>query len=248
MVGGVAAVLGALGTRRTAGLAAVLAALIAWEAGAGALPDVGRWTGVLVVALVVVPLTFAVPWLVLPTAGMRGLVLIAVALGVLAVLLDLAGMGSLFNVTKLLALTAAGFLFLRLFEALSWVVLVALVIPWVDALSVWRGPTDYVVSEQPSLFDHVSVSFRLPGNGGSAEIGPPDILFFALFLATADRFGLRVRATWLTMVALLAATLILTNATDINGLPALPAIAIGFLLPNADLLWKAWRQRGLEVR
>jgi hypothetical protein len=247
MVGGVAAVLVALGTRRAAGLAAVLAALVAWDAGAGVLPDVGRWTGVLLVALVVVPVTFAVPWLVLPVSDMRGLVLIAVALGVLAVLLDLAGMESLFNVTKLLALTAAGFLFMRLFEALSWVVLVALVIPWVDALSVWRGPTDYVVSEQPSLFDHVSISFRLPGAGGSADIGPPDVLFFALFLATADRFGLRVRATWLTMVGLLAATLILTNATDINGLPALPAIAIGFLLPNADLLWKTWRERGLEL-
>ncbi len=239
---------GALGARRTAGLAAVLAVLVAWDAGAGELPDVRRWTGVLVVALLVVPLTFSVPWLVLPTARMRGLIPVAIALGVLAVLLDLAGMGSLFNATKLLALTAAGFLFLRLFEALSWIVLVALVIPWVDALSVWRGPTDYVVSEQPSLFDHVSVSFRLPGDGGSAEIGPPDILFFALFLATASQFGLRVRATWLTMVGLLAATLILTNATDINGLPALPAIAIGFLLPNADLLWKAWRERGLEVR
>ena len=82
---------------------------------------------------------------------------------------------------------------MQLFEALSWVVLIALIIPWVDALSVWRGPTDYVVSEQPSLFDRVSIAFRLPGEEGSANIGPPDILFFALFLAAADRFELRVR-------------------------------------------------------
>ncbi len=102
-----------------------------------------------------------------------------------AVLFDLAGLDSLFNVTKLLALTAIGFLFMQVFEALSWVVLIALIIPWVDALSVWRGPTDYVVSEQPSLFDRISIAFRLPGEEGSANIGPPDILFFALFLATA---------------------------------------------------------------
>ena len=50
------------------------------------------------------------------------------------------------------------------------------------------------------------------------------------------------------MVGLLALTLILTTVFDISGLPALPAIAFGFLLPNVDLLWKRWRERGLEVR
>ncbi len=226
----------------------MVAALVAWDAGAGVLPDVGRWPDTLFLALVLLPLTFAVPWLVLPTANARGLVPTALALAVLALLLDLAGMGSLYNVAKLLALTAVGFVFMQLFEALSWVVLIAVVIPWVDALSVWRGPTDYVVSEQPGLFERVSIAFRLPGEEGSANIGPPDILFFALFLAAADRFELRVRWTWLSMVGLLGLTLILTLTFDINGLPALPAIAIGFLLPNADLLWKAWRERGLEVR
>ena len=50
------------------------------------------------------------------------------------------------------------------------------------------------------------------------------------------------------MVGLLALTLILTTVFEIDGLPALPAIAVGFLLPNADLLWRAWRERGLEIR
>ena len=122
-------------------------------------------------------------------------------------------------------------------------VLIALIIPWVDALSVWRGPTDYVVSEQPSLFERVSIAFRLPGEEGSANIGPPDILFFALFLSAAQRFGLRVVWTWFTMVGFLSATLLLTTATDISGLPALPAIALGFVLPNADLIWSAWRKQ-----
>ena len=49
------------------------------------------------------------------------------------------------------------------------------------------------------------------------------------------------------MVGLLAFTLIMTTVSDINGLPALPAIAIGFLLPNVDLLWRRWRERGLEL-
>jgi hypothetical protein len=94
----------------------------------------------------------------------------------------------------------------------------------------------------------VSYAFRLPGEEGSANIGPPDILFFALFLAAASRFRLRVGWTWASMVGMLALTMVITVAFDINGLPALPAVSIGFLLPNTDLLWKAWRERKLELQ
>jgi hypothetical protein len=245
VVGAAAAV---LSPRRAAAFGTALAAVVAWDAGAGSLPNVGRWPDVLVVSFLVLPVTFAVPWLALPLAPTRAVPVLAVALTLLAAGLYAAGLGSLFNVTKLLALTALGYLFMQLLEALSWVVLIALIIPWVDALSVWRGPTDYVVSEQPSLLERISISFRLPGEDGSASIGPPDILFFALFLGTAARFGLRVGWTWVSMVALLAVTLISTTTLDVSGLPALPAIAIGFLLPNVDLIWRAWRERGLGLR
>ena len=106
----------------------------------------------------------------------------------LAVALRLAGLDVLFNLAKLFALVALGFWFLPLFETVLWVVLVALVIPWVDAFSVWRGPTDYVVSEQPQVFEDLSIAFRVPGEHGTANLGPPDILFFALFLGAADRW------------------------------------------------------------
>mgnify|MGYP003514785794 CR=1 FL=1 len=58
MVGTAAAV---LTRRRAAALAAVLVALLAWDAGAGVLPELGHRPDVLVVALVVLPLTFAEP-------------------------------------------------------------------------------------------------------------------------------------------------------------------------------------------
>ncbi len=160
-----------------------------------------------------------------------------------AVLLRAAELDVLFNLAKLFALTVLGFWFLGYFEAVSWAVLIAVVIPIVDALSVWRGPTDYIVSEQPSVFDDVSIAFRVPGENVSANIGPPDILFFSLFLGAAARFGLRVAWTWLAMVALLGLTLALTATTDVSGLPALPAICLGFLLPNADLIWRSLRRR-----
>ena len=44
------------------------------------------------------------------------------------------------------------------------------------------------------------------------------------------------------MTAAIAATLVATYVFDLNGLPALPAVALGFLVPNADLLFARARQ------
>jgi hypothetical protein len=201
-----------------------------------------RWDVALIAGLVL-PATFLMVWLLLPLAGLRRLVLVAIASGVVALLLDLAGLEAGFNVAKVVTYALLGFWFLQLFEALSWVVLVAAVIPWVDIASVYRGPTRVVVEEEPGIFERIAISFSLPGEDAAARLGPPDVLFFALFLATAQRFGLRVAATWLTMTAAVSATLVATYAFDLNGLPALPAVAFGFVVPNADLLWRAFRGR-----
>ena len=206
-------------------------------------PAVGDRWDVAIVALVLIPATFGVVWLLLPVADARGLFPIAVATGALALLLDLAGLDAGANVAKLVAFTLVGFWFLQLFEALSWVVLVAALIPWVDIASVYRGPTRVVVDEQPGLFERIAVAFALPGEDAAARLGPPDVLFFALFLAAARTFDLRVAATWLGMTAGLALTLVATYAFDLGGLPGLPGIALGFLVPNADLLWRSLRAR-----
>jgi hypothetical protein len=201
------------------------------------------WGDVAFYALVLIPATLAVVWLALPAARARGVVLVAAALAVLAVLLHLAGAESLFNVTKLLACTACGFAFLALFEPpLGLLVAIAAIIPWVDAYSVWRGPTSVVVNEHPGVFDRVAVAFREPGEDYAARLGPPDVIFFALFLAAARYFELRTRWTFLSMVALLGITLVFTASFDVSGLPALPAVSLGFVLPNADLLWRRWRE------
>ena len=133
-------------------------------------------------------------------------------------------------------------------RAASALVLVAALIPWVDAASVYRGPTKVVVEEQPGLFERIAIAFAVPGDAAAAFLGPPDVIFFALFLAAAARYGLRVRATWLGMAGALSATLLLTDALDLNGLPALPAISLGFLLPNADLVWRSLRREGRGTR
>lgn len=224
-------------------LAAVLAALAAWDAFATHLPAVhDRWD-VALIASALLPATFLVVWLLLPLASAGRLAVAAVACAALAVVLDLAGLEAGFNVAKVVTYALVGFVFLQLFEALSWVVLVAALIPWVDIFSVYRGPTRVVVEEEPGLFERIAVSFSLPGEDAAARIGPPDVLFFALFLAAAAQFGLRLAATWLAMTAAISVTLVATYVFDLNGLPALPAVALGFVLPNSDLLWRALRGR-----
>lgn len=231
---------------RAALLCGLLATLALWEAFAAKLPDLSDPWDVTLTCAVLIPVTFGVVWLALPLARLRGLVPVTVALGALAVLLGLAGLDGLFNVTKLLAYTLAGFAFLTFFEALSWVVLVSFVIPWVDIASVYHGPTKVVVEEKPGVFEQVAVSFALPGEDAFSSLGPPDVIFFALFLATAARYGLRLGWTWLGMTGALALVLVGTYVFDLNGAPALPAISLGLLLANADILWGhlgVWRTR-----
>jgi hypothetical protein len=229
---------------RWAALAAATAGLALYTAGADRLWSAGLWPDLAFLTLVLFPLTLGLIWLLLPLRAHPATLPAGLVCVVLAVLFHLLELDVLNNLAKLFALVLLGFWFLSWFENVMWAALIAVIIPWVDAVSVWRGPTEYVVEEQPQIFDKVSVAFRIPGEDSTANLGPPDILFFALFLAAADRFGLRVAWTWLGMTALLGATLVLAATTDVAGLPALPAICLGFLLPNADLLWAALRRHG----
>jgi hypothetical protein len=151
------------------------------------------------------------------------------------------------NFCKLAALTLIGWWFLGFFEAVSWVVLVALLIPWVDAYSVWRGPTKTIVEHHESVFARLSFAFPVVGESGTANLGVPDLLFFALFLAAAMRWRLRVEATWLLAVLSFGATIALAVWRDLGGLPALPGLSIAFLLANGDVLVRRFRARSTRA-
>ncbi len=88
---------------------------------------------------------------------------------------------------------------------------------------------------------------RIESVDSSAKLGLPDLLFFALFLGAADRFGLRRRATWAAMALSFGLTLAGTYFLDVDGLPALPLLAFAFLLANADLLWRRFRERRVRA-
>jgi hypothetical protein len=210
------------------------------------LPELGEWGTVAFFALVLIPLTFLLVWLALPLReSFEAAYLLGLALGLAAatILLDLASLEAAANQTKFAAVVLIGFWFLIFFDRVSLVLLVALLIVPVDIFSVARGPTRHIVEEQPEVFNALSIAFPVPGQQNSAQLGLPDVLFFSLFLAAAVKFGLRQRLTWICMTLSFGATLVaLAIWESLSGLPALPLLSAGFVLPNADLLWRQVRR------
>jgi hypothetical protein len=216
--------------------------VVAWFEIAPHLSYIGHAWNVALVAAVVLPGTlllalFALPlwrrgsWLWIPVVALAGLALLFTAVG----------WGLWANFAKLFAALLAGWAFLSLFEALSWVVIVALVIPFVDIISVWRGPTHAITQKHFHVYLDVAIAFLVPG-GGAAYLGPPDVLFYALFLGAAARWGLRVGWTWLATTFMFGLTVVVANVAHVGGLPALPFLSFGFLVANADILWRRLRK------
>jgi hypothetical protein len=228
---------------RVAAFVLVAGGVVAWDAVAPHVGPVSTWWAVVIIAGGVLPATLALIYLALPLWSHPRIVaaglVVFLAAAVVTWRLD-AHLAS--NFMKLAAYTCGGWIFLWLFEELAWVVLIALIIPFVDAISVAAGPTKTIVNHHFEVYSAVAVAFVAPG-GRAAGLGPPDILFFALFLAAAARWRLRPGWTWIAMTGMYSLTLVLANATDVNGLPALPFLSAGFVLANGDLLWKRLRRR-----
>lgn len=234
--------------KRSLGWVARASAAIALAIGLGLyygtasdLTPLSTWWTVAVIVFGLIPAVFGLVYLVLlPLRAARTLPFLALGCGVVAVVLQVADLGAAANFAKLAAVSLVGFWLVWFFEELSWVVLVALIVPWVDIVSVFRGPTKHIIEHRENVFTTLSFAFPAPG-GGAARLGLPDLLFFALYLATAARFKLRVEWTWLAMMLSFGATLALATEFASLGLPALPLLSVGFLVPNADLIWRTVR-------
>jgi hypothetical protein len=241
-VGGAAALLSARG----AALAALAAALGVYYGVSTSLWNASTWWDVAFLGLVVIPAVFALVWIGLPLLGSRAGPVSAAAAVVVAVGTTAGGLGAVSSFAKLAAVTLVAFVLLSLLDDLPIVVVIACVVPWVDAWSVWRGPTHVIVTHRTHVFTTLSFAFPVPGEHASANLGLPDLLFFALFLATCVRFRLRVGWTWLAMTASFGATMAFAVWLDLGGLPALPGLSIAFLGVNADLLWRKLGSRRLH--
>jgi len=221
---------------------ALAAAVLAWFLAAPHLPGLSLWWDIVLVSFVVMPATLLLVLWALPLWNRRWLPVGAGVLALAAFGFAEAGWGLPENFAKLFAAVFAGWAFLILFERLSWVVIVALVIPLVDAVSVWRGPTHSITTHHFHVYLDVAIAFLVPA-GRAAYLGPPDVLFYALFLAAAVRWRLRAGWTWIATTFMYGITIVIANAVDVGGLPALPFLSFGFLVANADLLWAQLRPR-----
>lgn len=240
-MGGASALLAGAAPRAAAlaGLGAVLGCYYAWSA---SLWEAALWADVAFIGLVLTPAVFALVYLVLPLRRARGILAVGLALALLTWALEEADLPAVAGFSKLAAATAIGFWFAGVLDTVLLVAAVAFLIPWIDAYSVWRGPTEAIVEEHPEVFTTLSFALPVPGEENAARLGPPDLLFFALFLAAAARFGLRVRWTWAALVLSFGATLAIAVGAGSSGLPALPGLSLAFLGVNADLLWRAFRR------
>ena len=233
-----------LNRRRAAVFAALAVALAVYYATSDSWPNVSTWSDVVFLGLVLVPAVFGLVYAVLPfwRAPLPQLALMTIAFAAVAAAFQSADLVEPASFAKLGATAAAAFVFLSIFESATWVALIAALIPWVDAYSVFWGPTSRIL-EHPKGISALSFAFPIPGESVVASLGLPDLLFFALFLAAAARFRLRVGATFVLMALSFGTTTALAAWTN-RALPATPLLSIAFLLANADLLWRRLRASG----
>ena len=206
---------------------------------------IGVWTAIAIIAIGVMPGMFGLVLIALPlsTLRLKLLALVTVALALIALACSETNQELAANFAKFWAAVFAGWMFLYLFESLLLVVVITPLIAIVDAISVFapKGPTHQIIANHPAVYSDVAVAFPASRRFVSG-LGPPDILFFALFLAAAWRWRLRTGWTWFAMTGMYGLTIVLTQAVKTNGLPALPFLSAGFLAANADLLWVRLRR------
>lgn len=169
-----------------------------------------------------------------------GPLLVALGAGLLVAALNSDGrdgVGAGANVFEALLAGAGGLLFARWLAAPVIAVALPLLVAAIDILSVAFGPTSRLLEGGTGRVD--ALSFDLPawGHAGSAgHLGLSDAFFVALFAAWALHLGFRGRATIVGLLSGLLAALVLGVTLD-RAIPALPLLAAGYLLPNADRAW-----------
>lgn len=203
------------------------------------LPELSLWPRVAFLSALVFPAVFALVLVALPLYRDRALGIGALIMAVATAVLVVAGLDVAANFTKFATVVAIGWWVVRVFEEAWWVALIAVIIAPIDIVSVLFGPTRVIIEDlDPDVFNHGSIAFPVPGlslSEGSFQLGLPDVLFFALFLASAARFALRVELTWLLMACSFGGTVALALLIGRDGFAALPLLSAAFLLANLDL-------------
>jgi hypothetical protein len=168
--------------------------------------------------------------------GVVSVVLVLVASGLVMGGLDVGGVGAGANVFEALVAAAVGLLFARALNTAAVAVAVPVFVALVDVWSVATGPSSQLLAGGTPASDPLSFDLPAWGSMGSAgHVGLSDAIFLAMFAAWAWAHGLRRAATIAGLVCGLIASLLLGVALK-RAIPALPLLAAGYLLPNADLI------------
>jgi len=202
------------------------------------LPDFAVRADIMVSSAIVLGLMAMLVWGLLPLHVLgRRLPLLTVAALPLAVLFVWLGWIPLANVAKIVAAAALGMWIATELEKLSWIVIVAAVSAVIDIASVAAGPTKALIDKGPAVVGYFTIGvtwFGYTYAEAFTGLGVSDVIFFALYLATAQRFGLRVGWSAVAMVASFLVTIAV--AMWWTALPALPLLSVAFLAVNADRL------------
>lgn len=156
---------------------------------------------------------------------------------------------------KVVFAALAGAAFVGTLERPWWLLPIALLVPIADAWSVFssRGVTNAVVqraAERPEWILWPTIATPIAGlpYESFGRLGIVDILFVALFLGAAVRWGWSIRrgVALLTLALLTTSVLVLEGVAGI-AIPALPILCIAFLLAYLPELVRDlradWRSR-----
>jgi len=220
------------------------ALIVLWGFLSSRLPPLPVRADIMLSSALVLSLVVVLVWGLLPlhTLGHRLPLLTAAALP-LAILFVWLGWVPLANVAKVVAAAALGIWIAEELERLSWIVIVAVVSAAVDVVSVAVGPTKAILDQGPVVVGYFTVAVTWAGyTYGEAYtgLGISDVIFLALYLGAARRFGLRVGWSAVAMVVSFLATI--AAAMWWTALPALPLLSVAFLAVNGDLLWTNLRR------
>jgi hypothetical protein len=142
---------------------------------------------------------------------------------------------SVADLSRILAATCVGIALARYITSVGVVLIIVLAAIASDLFSVFAGPTRVLVQEDSPVLDGLLLIFPTFGSALGFGLGVSDFIFLALFAAASRFLDLRYAATLLGVC--FAAFLAVTAGLLLQRpLPALPFIAVAFLLVNADLI------------
>ena len=139
------------------------------------------------------------------------------------------------NLSRILAAACVGISLARYVRSAGVVLIVAAAAVASDLFSVFAGPTKALLRDDSPVLDVLVLVFPTFGSALGFGLGVSDFIFLALFAAASRFLGLRYAASLLGVC--LAAFLALTAGLLLERpLPALPFVAVAFVLVNADLI------------